>query len=157
MQFVECPHCYARVLPSEAGICPSCQKDIHDTRGANPNIKPLIVYEGRRLPNYCMLCNAPTENFIKISDRVEEGGDSPLAKIVIFLGALLLLLTLRHLFIRYGPSGKQQSVIVRVPICGECLKAGRPKPIFVDFHKRSMTFLVDRGFRERVYRSLNKR
>ena len=30
----ECPHCHRRVLPSREGFCPSCEGDIHDTRGA---------------------------------------------------------------------------------------------------------------------------
>lgn len=30
MDIIDCPHCESRIIPNASGICPSCQKNVHD-------------------------------------------------------------------------------------------------------------------------------
>ena len=151
--FIECPHCHTRVLPLANNICPACRKDISDTRGVDPNLASLVVHQLDSLPHYCYSCNLPTERNVKIMEKVEIGGDSPFAK---FLLLVLGILTLRLSILGSRQEGKKSSVLVSMPQCERCAKSGKPKPNYVDFEKQSMTFIVHRGFRERVYRMHEK-
>lgn len=146
--FVECPHCYNRVMPTANNICPACRKDISDTRGVDPNLTALDVHESSNLPPYCYSCNSPTKRYANIIEKVEIGGDTPLAR---FLLVLISILTLRVAISNLQTQGKKSSVSIYIPQCERCAQLGKPKPKHVDFEQRAMTFIVHKGFRDRVH------
>lgn len=148
--FIECPHCHARVLPLANNICPACRKDISNTRGVDLNLVSLVVDQLASLPHYCYSCNSPTERTVKITEKVEIGGDSPFAK---FLLLVLAIVTLRLSLLDSKTEGKKSSVTVLIPQCERCAQSGKPKPEYTDFERQSMTFIVHKGFRDRVYRT----
>jgi len=146
--FVECPHCYNQVLPLANNICPACRKDMSDTRGVNSNLASLVVHEENSLPPYCYSCNSPTKRHVKITEKVDIGGDTPLAK---FLLVIMAIVTLRLWIVGWQTEGKRSIVVISIPQCEQCAQSGKPKPNHVDFQEQSMTFIVHKGFRDRVH------
>jgi len=151
--FIECPHCHTRVLPLANNICPACRKDISDTRGVDPNLASMVVHQLANLPPSCYSCNSPTERYVKITETVQMGGDSPLTKFFLMVVAVI---TLRPWVLRSLTEGKKSSVTIHVPQCERCAQSGKPKPNHIDFEEQSMTFIVHKGFRDRVYRTQEK-
>ena len=146
--FVECPHCYTSVLPLENNICPACRKDMSDTRSTDPRLASLLVHESSSLPPYCFSCNSPTKRYAMIKEEVTIGGDSPMAK---FIVVLIAIISLRLWITRWNIEGKKSTVVVHIPQCEQCARSGKPKPDHVDFEEQSMTFIVHKGFRDRVH------
>ena len=147
--FVECPHCHTSVLPLENNICPACRKDMSDTRGVDTRLASLLVRESTKLPPYCYSCNSPTKHYVLIKEKVTIGGDTPLEK---FLIVLVGIITLRIWRIKgWKNEGETSSVVVSIPQCEQCARLGKPKPDHVDFEEQSMTFIVHKGFRDRVH------
>jgi len=144
--FVECPHCYKSVLPTKDNLCPACRRSFSDPRDINPNLASLIVSEERSLPPFCFSCNSKTERRVKVQDSIEIGGNPRWQNVLTFILGLFL-----HLFIIQRQSGKKHSVLVFIPQCETCAKSkGKPTPEHVDFENRTMTFIVHRGFKEKV-------
>jgi hypothetical protein len=88
-----CPHCHTLVLPGVDGRCPSCQRDVRDTRGVDPSRVLVVLREGERLPDFCCLCDGPTEDRVSI---VKTTGGSRLlgsrwfqVTALVFLGAVI--------------------------------------------------------------------
>ncbi len=154
---IECPHCHRRVLPSENNICPACRKDISDTRGVDPNLVSLVLSDCTKLPPYCYSCNSPTERYVKIEEKVEIGGDSPLAKAFLTLTTVLSPLVGHVTLSAPRTGGEKHAVNIRIPQCEQCAKKGKPTPEHVNFKQETMTLIVHRGFRDRVYRIQEER
>ena len=146
---IECPHCHTRVLPLANNICPACRKDISDTTGVDPNLASLVVPQLANLPPYCYSCNSPTERYVKITETVQIGGDSPFAR---FFLIVMAVITLRPGVWRSLTEGKKSSVTIHVPQCERCAQSGKPKPHHIDFEGQAMIFIVHKEFRDRVHR-----
>ncbi len=143
----ECPHCYVRMFPSAAGVCPSCNKNIHDCTDAAPDLTRVDISPLDILPGNCLECDRPTTRRVKVKrSKVEGNGDHPL------LTALLSLILLPFGWIRIGSSGQRYSLSMKilVPQCDGCASSGIPEPEYVDFEEGRMSFVVHKHFRERV-------
>ncbi len=140
IMIAECPHCHTRVLPKADNICPACRENILDTHDVDPNMVSLSVRESQDLPPYCYRCNSYTERFVQIEGDPEPAWE----KIVRVLGSVLV------------PPWKRQTdegttnVFIKLPQCETCAGLEDPTPLYVDYDEQSMTFIVHRGFRERV-------
>jgi hypothetical protein len=125
---IECPHCHVKVLPMQNNICPSCRRDISDTRDTDPDQVSLTILESEDLPSFCYSCNLFTERTVRISGD----GDSRLS-----------------LFPRNEVD--TSNVIIFLPQCESCSDKGMPEPLDVDYEYQKMTFVVHKGFRDRVF------
>lgn len=128
--FIECPHCYTKILPLADNTCPACQGDLSSLVGVNPNKVSFLIHELEELPSHCYLCDQYTERVVRVSGDQE----SILSK-----------------FLMAGVSPEQTSnVIIFLPQCEFCADVEDPEPIEVDYDKQTMTFVVHAGFRDRV-------
>ena len=126
--FVECPHCYTKIIPLANNICPACQGDISNLTGVDSNKVALLIYESEELPTYCYSCNQYTEQEVRVSGDQE----SILSK-----------------FLTGDISPEQTSnVVIFIPQCESCAEIEDPEPIEVDYERQTMTFVVHRGFRD---------
>ncbi len=135
---VECPHCYTRVLPMENNICPACKKNMSDTHDVNTELVSLTVRESDDLPPYCYLCNSYTDRYVKVVGDQGTALDSSLGAVV------SLLVPTRKI------EENTSNVFVRLPQCEVCTEREEPSPLYVDYDHQTMTFIVHKGFRERV-------
>jgi hypothetical protein len=131
---VECPHCYTRVLPMENNICPACKMDMSDMEDVNPELVSVVIRESDELPPYCYLCNSYTERYVTIV------GDK---------GTLLDEIASRLVPVRQNED-RTSNVYVRLPQCENCAELENPSPRYVDYEHQTMTFIVNKGFKERV-------
>jgi len=128
--FVECPHCYTKILPLADNTCPACQGVLSDMAGVDPNRVPLMIHESEDLPLYCYLCNQYTEQEVRVSGDQE----SVLSKF--FMGNV-------------SPE-ETSNVVIFLPQCESCAETEDPEPVEVDYDMQTMTFAVHAGFRDRV-------
>ena len=128
--FVECPHCYTKILPLADNTCPACQGDLSSLVGVNPNKVSFLIHESEELPLCCYSCGQYTELEVRVSGDQE----SILSKF--FMGEV-------------SPE-KTTNVIVFLPQCELCAEVEDPEPIEVDYDLQTMTFVVHAGFRDRV-------
>ena len=128
---IECPHCHVNVLPTVNNICPACRRDISDPRDTNPNQVALVIHESEDLPSYCYLCDRYTKRTVRVSG--DEGIQEP-----------SLLPTQDRV--------DTSDVIIYLPQCDSCADLEDPEPIEVDYEYQKMTFVVHKGFHERVLR-----
>ena len=149
--FVECPHCYTRVLPSVRGQCPSCLKNV---RGQVSRFTAVDIEQDSKLPNHCCLCDANTERVVTVHANPQS-----LQKRVLAVALLVLILPFSLVMRPVGtlvalgslvPSEGTGRFKVRLPQCRECAKQGVPRPRHVDFARRQMTFVVTKAFHARL-------
>ena len=128
--FVECPHCYTKIIPLADNTCPACQSNISDLAGVDPNKVSLLIHESEELPTYCYSCNRYTEDEVRMSGDQE----SILSKLLI------------------GDVSPEQTsnVIIFLPQCEFCAEIEDPEPVEVDYDNQTMTFVVHPGFRDRI-------
>lgn len=143
MAFVECPHCYTRVLPSAAGQCPACGKNTRDPRlgSALPRTKTTIR-EGASLPAICYNCGTPTDRMTTIRRRWQAAGDSWIVRAMAFWvapGWILLSWLLGR--------SPRHTMRVRLPECVSCSQVSTPTVEHTDFGTGEITLLVHKGFR----------
>lgn len=138
--FVECPHCYTRVLPIKNNICPACRMDMSDMDGVDPNMVSLIVHESEQLPYHCYLCDVYTDRFVKL----EGDKESSLEKGLRLFG---LLLTPPW---KWRTDEFTANVYIYLPQCESCAELEDPSPLHVDYENQTMTFVVHKKFKERI-------
>ncbi|MBL8103196.1 MAG: hypothetical protein JNM02_11735 [Anaerolineales bacterium] len=128
--FVECPHCFTKVLPHADNTCPACQGDLSSLVGVNPNKASFLIHESEELPSYCYSCNQYTEQEVRVSGDQE----SILSK-----------------FLTGNLSPEETSnVVIFLPQCELCAEIEDPEPVEVDYDNQTMTFVVHTGFRDQV-------
>ena len=128
---LECPHCHTRVLPKANNICPACGDDISDLEGADSNQVSLSIHESEELPSFCYSCNAYTERYVRLSGDKESDLEA-------------------FIFGQRDPKDTS-NVIINLPQCEQCSELDEPEPVEVDYEHQKMTFVVHRGFKERVF------
>jgi hypothetical protein len=128
--FVECPHCYTKILPLADNTCPACQGDLSNLDGVDTNKVSFLIYESEKLPPYCYSCNQYTEQEVRVSGDQE----SILSK---FLEGNVL-------------PEQTTNVIIFLPQCEICAELEDPEPVEVDYELQTMTFVVHTGFHDRV-------
>ena len=128
--FVECPHCYTKILPLADNTCPACQGDLSNLAGIDPNRVSFLIYESEKLPPYCYSCNQYTEQEVRVSGDQE----SILSR---FLEGNVL-------------PEQTSNVIIFLPQCESCAEIEDPEPVEVDYELQTMTFVVHTGFRDRA-------
>lgn len=128
--FVECPHCYTKILPLADNTCPACQGDLSNLDGVDPNRVSFLVHESEELPSYCYSCNQYTEQEVRVSGDQE----SILSKFL--MGDV-------------SPE-KTSNVVIFLPQCESCAELEDPEPVEVDYELQTMTFVVHAGFRDRA-------
>jgi|GEM_PF-1852086 len=128
--FIECPHCYTKILPLADNTCPACQGDVSSLVGVNPNKVSLSIHESEDLPLCCYSCGQYTEEEVRVSGDQE----SLLSK-----------------FFSGNVSPEQTSnVIIFLPQCEFCAEIEDPEPLEVDYEDQTMTFVVHIRFRDQV-------
>ena len=152
---VECPHCYQRVLPRDGGLCPSCGKNVHDTRGANLKVTSLRIDEGMSLPPFFCSCGCTTERLVTIK-RTRRFGDNVFFRILLWISYVLLWIFFRAVAIAIARGDSRHrkrtilSVRLHLPMCQTCSAWNKVTPVTVDFDNHRMTFIVDRSFADRI-------
>ena len=133
---IVCPHCHTRVLPKADNTCPACQSDLSDLEDVDPNLIVLAIHELEELPTFCYSCNRYTERLVRVS-----GDRRSIIKDAIF---------------GHVAPEDTSNVIIYLPQCEECGDRGGPEPIDVDYENQTMSFLVQKQFRERVIQAREK-
>lgn len=128
--FVECPHCFTKVLPHADNTCPACQGDLSSLVGVNPNRVSFLIHESEKLPSYCYSCNQYTEQEVRVSGDQES---------------------ILSNFLKGDLSPEETSnVVIFLPQCESCAEIEDPEPVDVDYENQTMTFAVHTGFRDRA-------
>lgn len=128
--FVECPHCYTKILPLADNTCPACQGDLSSLVGVNPNKVSFLIHESEELPLCCYSCGQYTELEVRVSGDQE----SILSKF--FMGNV-------------SPE-ETSNVVIILPQCQFCAEIEDPEPVEVDYDNQTMTFAVHTRFRDQV-------
>ena len=100
----------------------------------------MVVKDGQALPPCCASCGAVTDRRERISRRIRLR--PPSARLPSGLIALLLF----HFF-RWALGVDRERVSVDLPRCAMC-SASSLQPDRVDFENGTMTFVVDKSFRD---------
>jgi hypothetical protein len=141
LAIVECVNCCETVIPMADGTCPACRRHalhVADTDQAaqkGSGQAMIRIREGARLPLICCTCATPTERLVKIYRSRTMGGES-----------LFVRLLVSPVY-WWGNQPEVRDVTVRLPQCKECSRKKRLEPIYVDFERAAMKFLVHRDFR----------
>jgi len=144
---IECPHCYTRVIPVGSNTCPSCRKNIGDTRDTNPTLTSMVIGESSLLPNQCYQCNAATTRLVTIRESAGFQGENFFAHVIIFvLGVLSPGIAL----LAGTGQGTRRLLKIKMPQCENCGKIRKPKPAHVNFETYQVRFIVHKDFRERA-------
>lgn len=155
--FLECPHCFTRVGVLSDGICPACQKDVHNAPKENASRTSLTIEHGAHLPPICFECGKPTDRYVEVKRRVslrkhednDEAFDVLMGTVRFFSGFAYLILWILH----GGPwSRRGELVVVYLPQCELCSTKGPPEPAYVSPEERSMEFVVNKVFKQEVKR-----
>ena len=149
---VDCPACYAIVLPRSDGTCPSCDAS---TRGPRSDIVAMDIGEGATLPDMCASCAAMTAAHVKVERaraRQERGWVSVLISALGLLTGVFLFGRWFRLLAGEGVRGAEDSgqvddVVLQIPLCAPCAKDGPPRVLQTDFHRARLTLIVHRRFR----------
>lgn len=149
---VECPHCYTRVGLSKEGKCPACGKNVTDRVGINSDLTRLEIGANDKLPSSCHRCDLPTERTVTIKRGVVRDREALFAFRIAMSLVLHPLNALAGIFT--GPDGNRLSVKIRLPQCERCARRQKPEPDNVDFDRAQFSFIVHKGFRDKV-RQLN--
>ena len=128
--FVECPHCYTKILPLADNTCPACQGDLSSLVGVNPNKVSFLIHESEELPLCCYSCGQYTELEVRVSGDQE----SILSKF--FMGNV-------------SPE-ETSNVVIFLPQCQFCAEIEDAEPVEVDYDNQTMTFAVHTRFRDQV-------
>lgn len=147
----DCPHCFNKVLPAADGTCPSCRKNVNDASGLDPDFTSVTIRTREPLPPCCMLCGFETDRLQEVSRGAGATGViarfllSGLVFILVGLFSLLLAIIGSNRLLREGPS-----IVLRIPICGDCSKKGAVRPFNIDMEDYTMQFLVHKRFKEEL-------
>jgi len=117
---VECPHCYVRVIPSQEGICPACQKNTRDLSGTDLTRGSLTIEDCERLPDMCFQCGVGTSLRVRVSRRRYNENDpapTPFAAVLLTILGFLA----GHIFL----IGSRQAIEVRIRLPQCTARAGR--------------------------------
>lgn len=128
--FIECPHCYTKILPLAGNTCPACQGDLSSLVGVNPNKVSFLIHESEELPLCCYSCGQYTEQEVCVPGDQE----SILSKF--FMGDV-------------SPE-ETSNVVIFLPQCKFCAEVEDPDPVEVDYDNQTMTFAVHTKFRDQV-------
>ena len=128
--FMECPHCYTKILPLADNTCPACQGDLSSLAGVNPNKVSFLIHESEELPLCCYSCGQYTEDEVRISGDQES--------------------ILSRFLLRDVLPEETSNVIIFLPQCQFCAEIEDPEPVEVDYESQTMTFAVHTRFRDQV-------
>lgn len=126
----------------EGGKCPSCWRNTKDLAGVDLSRTKVRLHEDDRLPMVCSGCGlaASRQRVVKASQTV--GGEGFLTKVILLLtgrfGALM----------SHEVRGARHELSIALPLCEPCDRKPAPEPTYVDYDRRTMTFLVHRTFAE---------
>jgi hypothetical protein len=152
VMFVECPHCYMRVIPNSEGECPACRNNIHDTADTDPTKASISVRHLADLPPYCCDCGRQTDRFVKVIRKVSHKMDGPDASsaILLVLGMFVSCFFLPLALVLGLRERKGDVIVVRMPQCKSCAMNGTPVPIRVNSEQLQMTFVVNKDLKDRT-------
>lgn len=149
----ECPHCYTRVGLSKEGKCPACGKNVNDRAGINPDLARLEIRVSDKLPDSCFCCDLPTKRRVKIQQSVARAQQEELHLPPLVPLAIRVLHALTGLFSDWTEN--RITVRVKLPQCERCARGQKPEPENVDFDRAQFSFIVHKGFKDKV-RQLNR-
>lgn len=128
--FMQCPHCFTKILPHADNTCPACQGDLSSLVGVNPNKVSFLIHESEELPLCCYSCGQYTELEVRVS------GDQESIISKFFMGNV-------------SPEDTS-NVVIFLPQCQFCAETEDPEPVEVDYDNQTMTFAVHTRFRDQV-------
>lgn len=148
---VDCPACYAIVLPRSDGTCPSCDAS---TLGPKSEIVAMDVGEGTALPELCASCAAVAARHVKVERARARPERGWLSVLFSTLGLLTGVFLFGRGFRLLGGGvrgvedpGQVDDVVLQIPLCASCAKDGPPRVLQTDFHRARLTLIVHRRFR----------
>lgn len=126
---IECPFCYASILPMANSCCPACRKDIRTAPPENFRYTAAEITASRALPACCVLCGQDTENIEQftfqydshLGDRLDDA--SYQAFLLLSLVTLGLAVFLLPLFRQHVRKQQRMTYHINLPFCRACLPA----------------------------------
>ena len=119
--------------------------------GADLQRTSLVIFMSDSLPPMCYHCGCDTDRNACVVARRRQDAQAP-SQTMALLTTVLSFVFLPFTVLWPRSSGTLE-VSLQVPQCAACAAAmGKPKPQFVNLNSDSMTFLVDRRFKEQVVR-----
>ncbi len=150
ISIVECPNCYTHVIPTSAGECPACRKDMTSAAGTESDKTSFSINHAAKLSPYCCGCGCHADRYVKVARHISrerderDSSNDVLTVLILTVGWIVLPLVwmfgLRH---RIG-----DVIVVRMPQCNVCASNGPPIPISVNSEELRMTFVVHKQFKE---------
>jgi hypothetical protein len=146
--WVECVNCCETVIPKADGTCPACRRHALESpdpagmaQGRGEQVM-MRIPEGARLPQICCTCANPTERLVKIYRTQRVGGESTFVRVILALAGSFLAMS-KDLW----PTVRD--VVLHMPHCKVCSSKQRLSPVYIDFERRAMKFMVHREFRHK--------
>ncbi|MDA1230788.1 MAG: hypothetical protein O2856_08440 [Planctomycetota bacterium] len=156
-----CPHCMARVVILNDGICPRCQGNCFDTAMIDLDRTSVWVYEKDVIPSLCHRCGRSADRRISVSyTRAQKtpNNEQPrseywgLVVVFGFLGGFLIKGLIRVVWRLLGQKTNDdvrqyETVSVKIPECRDC-RQGDVEPITASIPDGALKLAVHRRFAE---------
>ena len=146
----ECPHCFARVMVTSDGRCPTCWQNVRVPNKSGRRRQTIRV-DGP-IPTLCVVCGEPTRRWIQVTDQIGEeaaynSDDNMPRNAIEFVVYGLMVGFIRMLLRR--PSTSSGHVInelsVSLPQCRRCRK-DEVKVLNANHHDRTLVVAAHECF-----------
>ena len=147
MDIVTCPHCLTSVLPSPAGICPACRRNVIEHRQNTDSFVTARIECGEPLPPVCTCCGSKANHWYRLVIREPESaaGESPHVR---FIARVVKLLTIwcyglvAVVVERWLP---KPGLRFSLPRCESCIRTS-PVHTYANFAENWARLVVHRDF-----------
>ena len=145
MSITECPHCHRRVIPSESGECPACNKNVRTEPTTAKGMRLLVVRGREGFPPICFNCGQPATRMVKVQVSNVD------ALVSIKRELLARLIPFGRLFSAFDAAKRDIFIRLRLPRCDVCRKRKvRPEVQSYDLEAREVRLVVHERFRDGV-------
>ncbi len=139
---VECQNCFVDVIPMENSCCPACGVSLISQQAG---LRTKITFsQGERKGSHCMRCGNPTRSTAKIFKKSRNHNYQPNP------GGHDIQAHPLALLLNFVAGKYRHSVEVNIPLCERCRKEDEPEPKYIDFEKRTMTFIGHCALRDEM-------
>jgi hypothetical protein len=147
MSITECPHCYRKVVPSQAGECPSCGKNVGVAPSSGNRKRLLVIRGGESLPNICFSCAGSAHRFVIVKISNVDAATS------LRRSLFSILVPLGRLFTAFDSAKSDRFLSVKLPVCDNCRRRKvKPEVQSFDLESREVRVIVHEQFLDSVSR-----
>lgn len=143
MKPINCPHCFIKVWVHDDGVCPSCRKNVNETRSELRDLSPVEFVDGEKLPRVCVVCGMRSTFNVEVGelnsdDKLDKQG--LVSRVLGALGGVIAIRLTPHAY------KKKFKLSVDLPVCEQHGHAETLKPIYIDHSRHRITIAAHKDF-----------